>query len=149
MTLSNIRKRKLGKKISHNKKRLLEEETDEGSDDEYSLRESFDDGTFISTSEESDTVEELETHNLVKTTQFFKKYGRGTNSTTNSFLLVRFRGHKTNKFYVGKILELTENSGMLVKFMRRRKGDLFYWPDVNDVTFILESDVELVLTNRS
>lgn len=29
----------------------------------------------------------------------------------------------------------------------RRKADLFYWPDVNDVTFILESDVELVLTN--
>lgn len=67
------------KKISHIKKRLLEEETDEGSDDEYSLRESFDDGTFISTSEESDTVEELETHNLEKTTQFFKKYGRETN----------------------------------------------------------------------
>lgn len=30
--------------------------------------------------------------------------------------------------------------------MRRRKAGLFYWPDVNDVSFILESDVELVWT---
>lgn len=60
-----------------------------------------------------------------------------------SFLLVKFRGLKINKFYVGKLLELTEGSRMLVKFMRR-KGDFFSWPDVNDVSFILDSDVELV-----
>ncbi|CAB3254172.1 unnamed protein product [Arctia plantaginis] len=145
LTLSNIRKRKLAKKITHIKKRLLEEETDVGSDDEYSLRESSDDGTLIPTLEESDTVEELETHNLEKTTQSSSR--NMVEKQINSFLLVRFRGHKTNKFYVGQILELTENSGMLVKFMRRRKADLFYWPDVNDASFILESDVELVLTN--
>lgn len=42
-----------------------------------------------------------------------------------SFLLVKFRGLKINKFYVGKLLELTDGSGMLVKFGNLGRGIFF------------------------
>lgn len=106
--------------LACNSKRKLVQETDESNDD-YSLRDSSDEGPFFSESEPSDMEEDTVQNNFEKKTD--------KNDTLmhqiGSFLLVKFRGLKINKFYVGKLLELTDGSGMLVKFGNLGRGIFF------------------------
>lgn len=106
--------------------------------DTYSLRDSSEDECFVpSGSETFEDNEEITQQETVEKCE-------NSSIRVNSYVLVKFCGLKTEKYYVGKVLEMNDDSSMVIKFMRKRKEE-FYWPDIDDVSFILKSDMEILL----
>ncbi|XP_028037361.1 uncharacterized protein LOC114248348 [Bombyx mandarina] len=120
------------------KKKIKRDNSDDNSEnsDSYSLRDTSEDECFIpSESESCEDFEEQNVQNTVKKCETLR---------IDSYVLVKFCGPKTNKYYVGKVLDIIDDSGMYVKFMRNRKEE-FYWPHIDDISYTVKSDIEIIL----
>lgn len=139
-SLTISKKRRLLKKTTPDtpKKGRLWKSDESSDDDNYSLRDTSDEEYFMPSESEASTV--IQEEKSPET----EKLGNVSTFQVNSFVLVKFCGLKSNKYYVGKIMEVCEDSGLLVKFMRKRK-EQFYWPDIEDISLIFRSDIEMIL----
>lgn len=64
--------------------------------------------------------------------------------SSGDFVVVQFTTKKTLKHFIGLVLE--EIYGVYqIKFMRKKRGNLFVFPDVDDISDVIETDIEKVL----
>lgn len=64
----------------------------------------------------------------------------------NDYLLVKFPLKSNTLFYIGKVLEVTNYSEYLIKFLRRKTSDYtFYYPVIDDISTVDRSDIVLKL----
>lgn len=125
---SNAKINLFGEKSKKQKKRKPVLERDEDSDsnsDSFSIKSM---SSTMGISESSLSDEELQ----------MKKPEVG------DWLLVKFDGKRSVRRFVGQVQEKTD-VGLLIKFARRKEGSKFSWPDQEDVSYIDEEQVEMLL----
>ena len=93
-------------------------------------------------SSSSDHEEEKENKSVEENTGSFYMQIRD-----NDFILIRFPGKKTDKFYAGVVKNtLPEDDGYEVKYLGKSKGAYFVFPDVDDIGFVDKGDIEKKLS---
>lgn len=69
------------------------------------------------------------------------------NAAINDYVLVKFAGKKSIKYFVGKILsEISNDSEYDISYLRRRnKSNKFVYPNVPEVASVLAQDIVMIL----
>ncbi|KAF5302958.1 hypothetical protein FQR65_LT19049 [Abscondita terminalis] len=69
------------------------------------------------------------------------------NATINDYVLVKFAGKKSIRYFVGKILsEISDDSEYDISYMRRRnKSNKFCYPTVPEVASVMSQDIVMIL----
>lgn len=72
----------------------------------------------------------------------------GAMRAVKNWVLVKFCTKKTVKLFVGQIIKIDNDEKPVVKFLRRkRKTELFYYPQVDDISSIYDEDIITLLPN--
>ena len=64
--------------------------------------------------------------------------------SVDKYVLVKFRGKRTTKFYAEKLIGQEEEEWK-VSFLRKTRNDKFIWPKIEDISVIEDQDIELLL----
>lgn len=103
----------------------------------------------LDSDEEGETVDYEDTRDETEELEGEDKYEeQQTNEhksvNASDFVVVKFATKKTVKHFIGLVLE--ENpDGYQIKFLRKKRGTLFVFPDVDDISDVVETDIEKVL----
>ncbi|CAB3231901.1 unnamed protein product [Arctia plantaginis] len=91
------------------KKKIMRDSSDDNSEnsDSYSIRDTSEDECFIPS--ESESCEDFEEQNVQNTLK------KCETPRVDSYVLVKFCGPRTNKYYVRKVLDIIDDSVMNVK----------------------------------
>lgn len=125
------------KKFVAKKKRYIESEDDS---DAYSVHDSSEGSIIL-----EDTIED----SIEETSEPEDNSNEEERSTLaldiNSYILVKFRLEKRNKYYIGQIVEVIDSYSYKVKFLRNKGNCKFAWPITDDISLITKDDIENVI----
>lgn len=61
------------------------------------------------------------------------------------FVIVKFATKKKVKHFIGCILEVQNDDTYDIKYMRKKRQNLFVFPVIEDIAIALEGDIEIIL----
>lgn len=90
----------------------------------------------------NETVDETVT---VKNTEEATETNVAESAKTGDFIIVAFRGKKSLRHFAGKVLNIDGNDWNEVKFLRHKTGNKFAFPDIEDISHIMKTEIIKVL----
>lgn len=67
----------------------------------------------------------------------------------NDYVVVRLTGKKVMKHFVGVVLEIDLNKELTVKFLKKCGPNKFLFPDKDDISLVMPSEIVCVLSTPS